>query len=167
MDVAGRERPRRAAGTRGARDLVRSLGRPPSDTDIARDINAVRAGAALVVSCAVRGSAAPYPRRFRHGELLLAGRAAQWKPHRFSLSRSSIAVDAACTSLKSRARNARTDWNSKSSGVYRPNGLVPSSGFTVLVCITRDGWREFAVPTLDVPVVKAFFERPPTPPTEH
>ncbi len=91
--------------------------------------------------------------------LELARGAAEWRPYRWTFRRAAVPVDQRVLSANTRPRHARSDWNIKSSGVHKPDGLLPSSGFTVLVCTTETGWFELAVPTLDVPLVASFINQ--------
>jgi hypothetical protein len=67
--MSRKNRAKKAVGTRSALDILKPLGRPPSADEREQDLEDMCRGLARAVSCAVRGSAKPYPKRFRH-ELL-------------------------------------------------------------------------------------------------
>src|SRR6266550_2513542 len=84
------KRPPHAAGTRNFREVFRSLGRAPSKAAQNDDVEALREGAGRIVSCALRGSRSPYPRRFSHGLLQLTRGQAVWRPYWWSIKRQPI-----------------------------------------------------------------------------
>ena len=147
----------RAAGTRNFGDLLRSRGRAPKEDVKLEDVEAVKSGPGRTVSCALRGSTEPFPKRFKHGMIDLVPGRAVWRPYWWSLKRGTVSIDSHVLAAKSRARNPRTDWNIKSGGMHKSDGLLPSTGFTVIVFTTESGWFELAVPTPDVRLVTTFF----------
>jgi hypothetical protein len=151
---------KRATGTRNLADVIRTFGRSPSDAAKQRDVDAVMHGAGRTVSCALRGSVAPYPRRFKHGTLDITDTGAVWHPYWWSARSRTIVVDEHVLTAQPRPRNLGTDWNIKSGGVHSSDGLMPATGFTVLTCSTEGGWFEVAVPTPDVILVTAYLPRP-------
>src|SRR5579864_760419 len=132
----------RAAGTRGWIEVMRSFLRGPSEEAVQKDLEETRRGVGRTVSCALRGSAKPYPKRFKHGMIDLIRGRPTWRPYWWSINRNVIVVQEEVSDLKARPRNPRTDWNIKSAGAQRPEGFLWWSGFSVLVCTTDRGWFE-------------------------
>jgi hypothetical protein len=77
------QRTRKSAGTYG---LIGGLRHPslmfkqPEPAQSQGDLQAVRGGGARKVSCFLRGSFAPYPRRLRQGTLYLSALNVHWEP---------------------------------------------------------------------------------------
>lgn len=150
----GRRGSPRAAGTRTASDVARSLFRGPSDAAAAADREAFKAGEGRTVSCFLKGSADPWPRRRRQGILDLIPGGITWRPY-WSLRRRPIPIIEQIESVEVRDPGP-SDWNLKQGGNIR--GLqVPS--FQVVVCTTDRGVLELAVPSTDVALVVTALRR--------
>jgi hypothetical protein len=138
----------RAAGTRTASGVAKALFRGPSVPDAAADRDAFKAGEGRTVSCFLKGSAGPWPRRRRQGSLDLMPGEIAWRPY-WSLHRRPIPITEQIESLKVRDPGS-SEWNLKQGGSIR--GLeVPA--FQVIVCETDRGVLELSVPSADVDLV--------------
>lgn len=138
----------RSAGTRTATDVARALFRGPSDAAATADREAFKAGEGRTVSCFLKGSADPWPRRLRQGSLDLIPGEITWRPY-WSLHHRPIPITEKIESVKVRDPGP-AEWNLKQGGNIR--GLqVPS--FQVIVCKTDRGVLELAVPSTDVDLV--------------
>src|ERR1039457_3688338 len=93
VDVTPQPPIKRAAGTRNFWDVVKALGRSPSEAAKRHDADEVAHGVGRMVSCHLRGSATPYPQRFKYGTLSLVNNVAVWRPYWWSIPRTPIAID--------------------------------------------------------------------------
>jgi hypothetical protein len=139
---------RRAAGTRTASDVAKALFRGPSAAAAAADRDGFRAGEGRTVSCFLKGSGDPWPRRKRQGSLDLMPGEIAWRPY-WSLHRQPIPITERIESLQVRDPGP-AEWNLKQGGNIR--GIqVPA--FQVIVCKTDRGVLELSVPSTDVDLV--------------
>ncbi|OJV60718.1 MAG: hypothetical protein BGO38_10070 [Cellulomonas sp. 73-145] len=106
------------------------------------DRAAVAAGEARTVSCFLRADFDGYPRRSRQGLLWLQRPAATWRPF-WSVRRRGLQLPNDATVMDVREPDP-AEWN------------VKSDLFRVIIARTPGGVLEMAVPTVDVPLVKAF-----------
>jgi hypothetical protein len=159
------KRVRKAVGTYGMSDMLRNPARqirissegPPGREAGSVDIAAVRAGEARRVSCFLRGTLDPFPRRLKQGDLFLSARELSWKPF-WGLRRTTLPITIAVTTVYERAADEREpNLSGKPTGGYR--GVSP--GFTVITCYTFNGDAaesvDFVVPDTDAPLVLAYF----------
>jgi len=150
------KRTAKATGTNGILDRLRSPSRIVR-RDTARspdtDIDADRAGEARAVSCFLRGSFSPYPRRLRQGTLNLAGTQATWAPA-LSVGRRRIAVDSPITSAVSRPADHREPGVKKGGNAF---GVLAVPSFVVVECVTPAGQLDFVVPDADEQLVLGYF----------
>lgn len=155
----GRERSRRAAGTRTPWDVFKAAFRSPKESASLADIQAIEHGEGRTVACWFRGLYGQYPRRFVQRKLDLVPGGMLFQPYWFSASHRNLRVEDAIISAHVRPRDPRTDWNIKSSGQFRRGGLLESSGFSVIVCETLKGPLELAVPNPDLDLVLKYLHR--------
>lgn len=95
------------------------------------------------MSCFLRAEFDHYPRRSRQGVLWLQRPAATWRPS-WSIRRRALELPLDATVMGVREPD-RAQWN------------VKSDLFRVVAARTTAGVLEMAVPTVDVPLVEAFF----------
>jgi hypothetical protein len=151
---AGR-RTEKAAGTYGLIGVLRNpllLFKPPEPKQSQGDLQAVRRGEARKVSCFLRGSLAPYPRRLRQGTLYLSGLNVHWEPF-WSVRRIPQQITGPFLSITTRPADDREP-NVKKGGGSILN--VPS--FTVVTCHTPHGAVDLVVPEADARLVASCFE---------
>jgi hypothetical protein len=142
------DRPRKAVGTYGFLDVLR---RPalmfwPPDPSGQGDIRAVCDGGALVVSCFLRGTFAPYPARLTYGTLTLSARLATWKPY-FRFPRHPLSITIEADSVTTRPVSGWREWNVKKELFAVVTGTGPS------------GSADFVVPNADVRLVTAWLNK--------
>jgi hypothetical protein len=158
-------RTRNAAGTYGMSDLLLSPARavslmwkgPPGPEAGADDIAAVRAGEARKVSCFLRGSHDPYPRRLRQGTLYISAGDAHWAPF-WSLRRPQLQINIKSGHVRTRVADDREP-NVKRGGIG-PHGVqIPA--FMVVTCTTDatgvPETADFVVPAADARLVASYF----------
>lgn len=144
-----RRPPRRSAGTRTGWGAAKALFRRPSDAAFLADQRAFIGGEARSVSCFLKGSADPYPRRSKQGSLELTRDGIAWRPF-WGLRRRSIPINEGVRSVEVR-EPGRSKWNVKKGG--NAFGVVPVPAFQVVVCKTDRGILELSVPITDVGLV--------------
>jgi hypothetical protein len=117
------------------------------DQGNAADVAAVQEGEARRVSCYLRGSSAPYPRRLRQGDLDVSRDAAHWTPF-WGVRRRPVPVYVGSALIRSR-RPDRREWN-----VGRPELFV-----VITRAVGADGTRpetDLVVPAADAPLVTGY-----------
>lgn len=153
----GRRRPPKAIGTYGFLGVLRHpsrLFRSPKASEGAADIEAVRRGEARSVSCFLRGTFDPFPRKLKQGELELSSEAASWTPF-WSISRHPLALELAAEHVTTRPADSREPHVKKGEKVF---GVMPTPAFVVVNCTTSMGVLELVVPSADGPLVAFCFE---------
>ena len=148
-------RPRPSAGTRTGWGAARALFRRPSDAAAEADQEALRGGEALTVSCFLKGSADPYPRRSKQGSLELTPDGIAWRPF-WRFQRRLIPIRERVQSVEVREAG-RSEWNVKKGG--NALGVVPVPEFQVVVCKIDGGVLELTVPGTDVNLVVTALRR--------
>jgi len=147
-------KPQRAAGTYGFLGVLRHPSRilraPAAD---AADIDAVRRGEARRVSCFLRGTVDPYPRRLKQGSLVLDGDHAAWTPF-WSLRRKPLEVKMEVQSVETRPADQREPNVKKGGKAY---GVVQIPTFLVVTCQAASASVDFVVPAADERLVRSFF----------
>jgi hypothetical protein len=154
--VTGEPKPQRSAGTRTLRDVLKALFRRPTSAQVQSDLDALQLGESRSVSCFLRASFGPYPRRVRQGMLDLTKSSAEWRPF-WSLRRRPLQLVLRVESISVRPPGP-AEWNVKKGG--NAFGVVPVPRFVTIVCKTGEGTVELTVVDVDVPLVTRFFERP-------
>jgi hypothetical protein len=104
---------------------------------------------ARAVSCFLKGSADPYPRRSKQGTLELTRDGITWRPS-WSFRRRPIPINEEIRSVDVREAG-RSEWNVKKGG--NAFGVVPVPAFQVVVCKTDRGTLELSVPSTDMGLV--------------
>lgn len=153
--MRARQRTRKAAGTYGLIDVLRHpllLLKPPEPEQSLSDLQAVRRGEARKVSCFLRGSLAPYPRRMRQGTLYLSALNVYWEPF-WRVRRIPQQITGPFLSITTRPADDREP-NVKKGGGSILN--VPS--FTVVTCHTPHGAVDLVVPDADARLVVGYFK---------
>lgn len=144
-----------SAGTRTGWGAAKARFRTPSDVAAGADQEAFRQGEGRTVSCSLRGSVDPYPRRSRQGVLELTQDGIAWRPT-WGLHRRLIPITEHIHSVEVR-QAGRSEWNVKKGG--KAFGVLPVPEFQVVVCKTDRGELELSVPSTDVGLVKAALSR--------
>jgi hypothetical protein len=157
-------RTRNAVGTYGFTNLllnpVRGLSimwkGPPAAEAGRADIAAVQAGEARKVSCFLRGSSDPFPRRLKQGVLYISAPEAHWVPF-WSLRRPRLPITIGARSVRTRPADYREP-NVKQGGIALHGVEVP-----VFMVVTRttdtsdaDETVDFVVPAADAPLVASY-----------
>jgi hypothetical protein len=157
-------RTRNVAGTYGLPDLLLNPLRmisvgwkgPPGPEAGQADILAVRAGGARKVSCFLRGSVDPYPRRLKQGALYISAAEAYWVPF-WGLRRPNLQIHLKARQVQIRPADHRES-NVKHGGIGIYGVKVPV--FMVVTCTTDpgdgDGTVDFVVPAADAPLVASY-----------
>jgi hypothetical protein len=149
-----RTRLSRSAGTATPLDILRRGFRPPGQSALSADIEAIDRGDSRTLACLFRGEYGGYPRRFRRKMLDLTPAGAVLRPFWSSPSRTRFRIDVGeIETAHPRPRVNRTDLNVPATGVYRQGGIFNYAGFEVVECKTSSGLLEFAVPRPDVPLM--------------
>jgi len=155
-------RTRSAVGTYGFFDLFLNPVRlfrlvwqgPPGPEAGRADIAAVRAGEGRKVSCFLRGSVDPYPRRLRQGSLCISAQEAHWVPF-WSLRRQKLQLSVGAVHVQTRPADRREPH------VKKGGGFIPA--FWVVTCTMEAGnghaTADFVVPAADAPLVASYFSR--------
>jgi hypothetical protein len=158
-------RTRNAVGTYGVATLLLNPVRgfsvmwkgPPGSEAGQADIAAVQAGEARKVSCFLRGSFDPFPRRLKQGALYISAREAHWVPF-WSLRRPKLQISMRTWSVRTRPADYREP-HVKQGGVSLHGVEIPV--FMVVTCTTdaRDDRKtvDFVVPAADAPLVASYF----------
>lgn len=153
-------RTRKAVGTYGFSDLDRVAtaavkGHPGQEAGQV-DVAAVRAGEAREVSCFLRGSAEPYPRRLRQGSLFISLRETYWVPF-WSFRRHPLLIDIKAEWVRTRAADHREP-NVKKGRVGAYGVRMPA--FVVVTCAAQPGEGpatvDFVVPKADSLLVSSY-----------
>jgi hypothetical protein len=150
-----RRRLQRSAGTRTGWGAAKAFFRSPPDSAASADQEAFRQGAGLIVTCFLRGSMDPYPRRSRQGTLQLTRNGIAWRPF-WGIRRHLIPINEQVESVAVREAG-RSEWNVKKGG--NAFSAVPVPKFQVVVCKTDRGVIELSVSTTDVGLVRAALAR--------
>lgn len=151
-----RERAPKATGTYGFLDVLRHPSRvfaPPTDSEGSSDIEAVRGGEARRVSCFLRGTVDPFPRKLHQGRLQLSSGGADWTPF-WSLSRKPVAIGLTVQEVTTRPADSREP-NVKKGGTFL--GVVAVPAFVVVTCAGSSGAVDLVVPSADEPLVSSYF----------
>jgi hypothetical protein len=144
-------KPRKSVGTYSFTDLLFNprilfMERAVDQVQSA-DLAAVQGGETRRVSCFLRGSSAPYPRRLRQGSLDISTGVARWTPF-WSVRRRPVPVYVVPTHIRTR-RPDRREWNVGRTDV-----------FVVITCVVdAHGSRQetdLVVPAADAPLVTAY-----------
>ena len=150
------KRAQKAVGTYGFLDVLRHpswIVRPPKPSEGLSDIEAVRAGEARSVSCFLRGTFDPFPRRLKQGSLVLSGRGVSWIPF-WSFKRQALEIEVTVDGVATRPADRREP-NVKKGG--KAFGVVTVPAFVVVTCTTPKGALDFVVPPADEPLVADYF----------
>jgi hypothetical protein len=142
---------RRAGGTYGAIGAIRRGFRLPSSAVADDDLSAVRRGELRAVSCFLRGSYDPYPRRSRQGIAVVGYSSVAWRPS-WGLRRPVRELSEPIRKVRVRMADA-SDTNLKKGGTAF--GVLQVPAFQVVVCTTDRGTLEFGVPTADVTLMES------------
>lgn len=153
-------RTRKAVGTYGFGDLARAasaaVNGPPGPEAGQVDVDAVRSGEAREVSCFLRGSAEPYPRRLRQGSLFISLQETYWVPF-LSFRRQPLLIDIKAEWVRTRVADRREP-NVKKGGSGPYGVRVPT--FVVVTCATQPGKGpatvDFVVPNADALLVSSY-----------
>jgi hypothetical protein len=146
-------KPRKSVGTYSFIDVLLNPRILTTDRAVdqgnAADIAAVQGGETRRVSCFLRGSSAPYPRRLRQGDLDISRDAAQWTPF-WSVRRRPVPVrvEPAFSRIRTR-RLDRREWNVGRADI-----------FVVITCVLGPNESrqetDLVVPAADAPLVTAY-----------
>lgn len=150
-------RPPKAMGTYGFLDVLRHPSRvfaPPKASEGSSDIEAVRGGEARRISCFLRGSVDPFPRKLKQGRLQLSHGVADWTPFS-SLSRNPVALRFTIQEVSTRPADFREP-NVKRGGTVL--GVVAVPAFVVVSCAGSLGTVDLIVPSADGPLVYSYFK---------
>jgi len=150
------ERAPNAAGTYGFLDVLRHpsrIVRPPKASDTRSDVEAVRRGEARSVSCFLRGTVEPFPRKLKQGRLQLSSGGVTWTPF-WSLSRKPVAIGLKVEGVTTRPSDSREP-NVKKGG--KALGVVEVPAFVVVTCTGSSGALDLVVPSADEPLVSTYF----------
>lgn len=150
--VTREPKPRRSAGTRTMTDILKALFRRPTSAQSQGDVEALQLGEGRRVSCFLRASFGPYPRKVRQGTLDLSPPIARWRPF-WSLRRRPLTIASRIESVTMRPPGP-DEWNVKKGGSALG---VPIPQFLTVVCTTTDGTVELTVPDVDAQLVARFF----------
>ena len=154
--VTAERKPPRSAGTRTMSDVLKALFRRPTAGQVQGDAAALQLGEGRRVTCFLRASFGPYPRRVRHGVLDLTASSAKWRPF-WSLRRRPLNLELHVESISVRPPGP-AEWNVKKGGNV---GFVRIPQFLTIVCKTTEGTAELTVANIDVPLVTGFFRPRP------
>lgn len=149
--TGNRKRVQASAGTRTAWGAVRTFFRTPSDGAAASDRDALARGEGRALTCFLKGSVDPYPRRSRQGTLELTRDEITWRAS-WGIPRRAVPINEHVQSVEVRQAD-RSEWNVKKGG--KAFGVLPVPEFLVIVCKTDRGVLELSVPSADVPLVQA------------
>lgn len=158
-DVDSSRQPRQSAGTASAMQVVGRGFQGPSKEMVDADIKEIDEGGTVWLSCSFRGTYGKYPRRFVQKILYLTPAGMVVRPVWYSFSRKTFHVSEEIFDVRKRPYNLATDWNVKAKGRYSQGGQFSHAGFEFIVCHTRQGVIEFAVPRPDVPLVLHYINR--------
>jgi hypothetical protein len=162
--------PRKAAGTYGALDVLRSRGNsalirdllllrhvvpelPGKDASEA-DVEALRNGSSFIVSCYLRGTFGPYPKRLTYGSLLVSPDRASWKPYIGLPRRRALVIESCFVVVQTRPPGTREVLKVRNIERLRDGVMTPQ--WTVVSARGAVGSLDFVVPTPDVPLVSAW-----------
>jgi len=148
--------PPKSAGTYGFLDVLRHpsrILRPATPAEGESDIEALRRGESRRVSCFLRGTFGPYPRRLKQGSLELSGLGATWRPF-WSFRRTLLSIDIEVASVDTRPADHREPRVNKGGKAF---GVVGIPTFVVVTCSTPSGSLDLVVPSADLPLVAGFF----------
>src|ERR1700683_1347625 len=139
------KREERASGSYGFLTVLRhpSLifgGTRPQSSDLAPG-----ATEAVTVSCFLRGSPEPYPKRLKQGTLRISGGKASWSSS-FGHKTLDLVPGIKVQRVNTRAADEREP-NVKHGGTAF--GVVAVPEFTVVSCSTTDGCVDFVAPSVD------------------
>lgn len=113
----------------------------------------MRQGEARAVSCFLRGTVEPFPRKLKQGRLQLSSGGATWTPF-WSLSRKPVAVGLGVERVTTRPADSREP-NVKKGG--KAFGVVEVPVFVVVTCTSSSGALDLVVPLADEPLVSTYF----------
>ncbi len=161
LPIAPSGRPRDAAGTYGFIGFWKHLDRvrEPNSLRLSdRDLEALRRGDVLRVSCFLRGESDPYPRKLTQGVLVLSATNASWTRF-WSVVRVPLPIVDEFRAVSTRAADRRERRVKKGGSVDMPGvGRVTIPTFVVVSGASDHGQLDFVVPAADVPLVVACLE---------
>ena len=150
-----RKRLQRSTGTRTGFGAARAFFRRPPPAASMEDVEAFRQGEGRFVTCSLRGSVDPYPRRSTQGKLALTSSRVAWRPA-WGVRRRWLTIDERIQSMERRPAGG-SEWNVKKGG--KAFGVLPVPEFQVVVCTTDRGILEFSVPSADLVLVETALGR--------